>query len=220
MKADEVDETLRKAALKAVQELDPSQTASFDAAQCSYYKDGKTLTALRNKNVSVILMDDKVDVIRLSYSYDKVPPTVKKGAEKLLQLLNASKSFKITEGNLTFAKNKSSWGFRALSKDDKNIQIGIDGKTGAITSYFVSSASVGSLLGINDNKYSKFKNEKVLASAKPQVKKVFGIDLTGYSVTRGKGETANLFTFTKNENSSVRGFINEKGEFYQFNIEE
>ncbi|WP_251577874.1 hypothetical protein [Paenibacillus sp. MER TA 81-3] len=116
LKADEVDEILRKAALKALQELDPSQTASFNTEQRSYYKDGEILTALRNKKVSVILMDDKVDVIRLSYSYDKVPPTVKKGAGKLLQLLNASKSFKITEGNLTFIKNKSSWGFRSFKQ--------------------------------------------------------------------------------------------------------
>ncbi|MFW5438700.1 hypothetical protein [Paenibacillus apiarius] len=59
--------------------------------------------------------------------------------------MNTSKSFKITADNLTFIKNKSSWGFTAQGKNNENIQIGIDGETGTPTSYFISLASVGSL---------------------------------------------------------------------------
>lgn len=74
------------------------------------------------------------------------------------------------------------------------------------------------MLDITDKKFSKFKNEDVLAAVKPLAKKVFGIDLTGYSVTRGKGEMANRFTFKKDGKPEVSGNINEKGEFYSLEV--
>lgn len=57
-----------------------------------------------------------------------------------------------------------------------------------------------------------------MAAAKPLTKKVFGIDLTGYSVTRGKGETADRFTFKKDGKPDVSGNINEKGECYSLEV--
>jgi hypothetical protein len=47
---------------------------------------------------------------------------------------------------------------------------------------------------------------------------VFGVDLTGYSVTRGKGETADRFTFKRDGKPDVSGNTNEKGEFYSLEV--
>ncbi|MCY9527899.1 hypothetical protein M5X04_00910 [Paenibacillus alvei] len=217
-KADQGNESLRTAAITAVKELDSSWNVSFNKVQRTFEKDTETLfTSFTGNNIWVSLDNDKVMSINLTYDYSKAPAKVKKGAEQVLQALDA-KSFSIKEGTLNKAKDKSSWQFTAYKSKEKRIIIDVNGETGKATKFNQSGKSAGSLLDITDKKFSKFKNEDVLAAVKPLAKKVFGIDLTGYSVTRGKGEMANRFTFKKDGKPEVSGNINEKGEFYSLEV--
>lgn len=217
-KVEQVDEALRTAATTAVKEMDPSLDVSFDKARRIYQKDGGMYTSLTGSHIWVTLKQEKVSSILLKYNYTQVPQAVKKTAEQLLQALDA-KSLSFHEVTLNGTPNKSTWSLTARdNSNQKRVTVSVNGQTCKPTGYYQSWNAVKSLLSINDKKYSKFKNTDVLAAAKPKAKKMFGIDLTGYNVARGKGETANYFTFKKEGKPEVSGFINEKGEFYELRI--
>ncbi|NEZ44295.1 hypothetical protein [Paenibacillus alvei] len=220
-KASQAEESQRLAAASAVKALDPSWSVSFDNVQRSYNgENGKSVyyTYLSGRNIGVSLEENKTVSIKLTYDYAKVPQNIRQGTTQLLQALDA-KTFTIKDGTWYVGQQQSSWKFTAYDKSNKKrVLFDVDGKTGKATGYHQNWNSVGSLLSITDKKYSKFKNENVLAVAKPLAKKVFGLDLTGYGVTRGKGDSANYFTFKKDGKPEVSGHLNEKGEFYALQI--
>lgn len=65
--------------------------------------------------------------------------------------------------------------------------------------------------------FDQFSNKQVLDAAAPDVKKLFGIDLNGYSVERYNGQ--NWYIFKKEGSLTIEGQMNRYSKFYRLDID-
>ncbi len=65
--------------------------------------------------------------------------------------------------------------------------------------------------------FDKFSNKQVLDAAAPDVKRLFGIDLNGYSVERYNGQ--NWYIFKREGSLTIEGEMNRHSKFYRLDID-
>nr|WP_081890236.1 M56 family metallopeptidase [Paenibacillus tyrfis] len=219
---DETDAAVRKAAAEAFRQVDANKTFTAESVERQKrFADGKSTHewTLQSKDMIVTLDADTLSErgILISYPFAQGDEKAKNAALNAFQRMNIGNPVAFKQADHNYSSGRyDTWKF---FDDGGNYVVVIGAKTGAIQSISAFGKKVANeanlpLLLAKDRKpiYTK---EEAIAAAKPTVNKLFGIDLTGYSV-EFDSDNSYLHTFAKKGQPTVHADVDRTGEFWNY----
>lgn len=200
--------------------LDEKQLAARiqDITRAKTRVDRDVHTWITGKDIDIEMEGERV----LSMSYD-IP--VDQVSAKALE--SAKKASLIVRGKVTpMAYASRTYRYDSLTgiakddyhleaqKHDLSIQVGYN--TGRILSVYDSDI-LETGTNATEALFDKFSNKQVLDAAAPDVKRLFSIDLNGYSVERYNGQ--NWYIFKREGSLTIEGQMNRYSKFYRLDID-
>ncbi|MGK5510011.1 hypothetical protein [Brevibacillus formosus] len=149
-----------------------------------------------------------------------VEPKVVEAAKQALKTLSNGSASELAPGVMLYKSpdmdRELVWGF---ADKETNYRFEIGAKTGKVVSVTNFKETFGDKFVLPDQIPTVFAKsfytpEKAIEAANPMAKKMFNLDLTGYTVTSKYNE----YTFTKKGKPSVIASINKKGTFFEYTV--
>ncbi|MBN6192870.1 hypothetical protein JQN58_39005 [Aneurinibacillus sp. BA2021] len=220
----EVAPAVKEAAQKAIHQLDATKTFAAKTVTKEKQFSGERPTnewRLEGAGMRAVLDATTLDVIHASVVYPLVQADKKALAagQNALQVLNGGKPVAFDTATHYFDKGISDiWRF----SDNEGLYVAeVGAKTDKVFytyMYGKRQSNEAKLPPILDKDRKPFyTKEQALAAAKPMLKKVFGIDLTGYTVEFGP-ENPYFHTFTKNGQPTIQAHVDRTGMFWSYYV--
>ncbi|MGK5510010.1 hypothetical protein [Brevibacillus formosus] len=228
-KPGEVPAQLLKTATSTLQSMDSKRAVAFDIVQRNSWEkeNGWIFVGRDGKSVTIDAVTEKVKHAQLEYETKNVDPNAPEvdskkadSAKKALKTLSNGSASELSSRATLYKSPEMHrdqvWGF--MDKE-ANYRIEIGAKTGKVVSVSnTKEISGGNFVFAEDipTVFAKpfYTKEKAIAAANPMLKKMFNLDLTGYTVTTKSNE----YTFTKKGKPTVIALINKKGVFYDYTV--
>lgn len=228
-----LDALVKDAATQAIRKLDPNKTFAAesvsrekkflsDGTVHEWVMTGKDMVVKHGskalnvgKEIMITLDADtlKVKDATISYPFDKA--TDKKALNaglNALKTMNGGTAVQLDIAIHYCGEHYDGWKFRDTLA---NYVVDIDSKTGKVTNISLwgkKEAVNKSGKAVKQDKKPFYTKNQAVAAAKPMVKKLFDIDLTGYDVTIKKDN----YAFTKKGQPTVSANIDAKGGFWSY----
>ncbi|MFB0841220.1 M56 family metallopeptidase [Paenibacillus oleatilyticus] len=219
---DETDAAVKKASAEAFRQVDANKTFTAETVERQKrFEDGKSTHEwrLQSKDMIVTLDADTLSErgILISYPFAQGNEKAKNAALKALQTINVGKPVTFKQADHNYSEGQYDlWKF---FDDGGNYAVVIGSKTGTIKSILAygkkddNEANLPPLL--DKDRKPIYTKEEASAAAKPTVNKLFGIDLTGYTVEFAT-ENPYVHTFTKKGQPTVHATVDRTGEFWNY----
>ncbi|WNC15264.1 hypothetical protein [Brevibacillus brevis] len=225
----EVPAQLMQTATSTLQSMDSKRAVAFDIVQRnSWEKENSWIFVGRDgKSVTIDAATEKVKHAKLEYETINVDPNVPEvdskiadAAKKALKTLSNGSASELSPRATLYKSPEMHrdqvWGF--MDKE-ANYRIEIGAKTGKVVAVSNTKEIGGGNFVLPEDVPTVFAKpfytkEKAIAAANPMLKKMFHLDLTGYTVTTKYNE----YTFAKKGKPTVTALINKKGVFYDYTV--
>ncbi|WII37404.1 hypothetical protein [Paenibacillus thiaminolyticus] len=214
----EVPNKERQAAEKALTALDGKKKFKFtDVYKAKGAAEKSATYYIHSDDASVVVSDGSVAFAGIDYPAAQADKKALSRAQEALKEMSKAAGVsapKLTEAIRTKAVDADVWMF---NDSDGKASVVVGTKTGKIWS-----------VSVLDNKpidydqmekmAKKMSNEKKIAAISPVVKKIFGIDMKGYSVSWSP-DYPMMFEYTKKGQPSIYGIISSSGKFTAISIQ-
>jgi len=211
---DQVEAKLQYTAEQAIRELAPGQTPLLKKATRKIMNDEDRWIFVGEK--TEVDIDAKTgSVVEASMDYDpkQIDPIARAEAERAYNIFSGGKELKISE--LKLMKTPQQYVWEIYSNHSLFAKIGAKTKQLLYAGLSYKNDEPGDKNAARAL-YSKpfYTEARAIAAAAPVVKKLFGIELDGYTVNIH----LNAYTFAKKGSPTVQAKINAKGTFWEFNV--
>lgn len=222
---DETDAAVKEAAAEAFRQVDVNKTFTAETVEREKrFTEGKSTHEwrLQSKDMIVTLDADTLSErgILISYPFAQGDEKAKNAALNAFQRMNIGNPVAFKQADHNYSSGRyDSWKF---FDDGGNYVVVIGAKTGAIQSisaYGKKEDNEANLpLLLNKDRKPIYTKEEAVAAAKPMVNKLFGIDLTGYTVEFAP-ENPYAHIFTKAGQPTVNALVDRTGEFWSYSVD-
>ncbi|MCP1306897.1 M56 family metallopeptidase [Paenibacillus tyrfis] len=221
----ETNAAVKEAAAEAFRQVDANKTFTAETVEREKrFEDGKSTHEwrLQSKEMIVTLDADTLSErgILISYPFAQGDEKAKNAAQNAFQRMNIGNPVAFKQADHNYSSGRyDSWKF---FDDGGNYVVVIGAKTGAIQSisaYGKKEDNEANLpLLLNKDRKPIYTKEEAVAAAKPMVNKLFGIDLTGYTV-EFVPENPYAHIFTKAGQPTVNALVDRTGEFWSYSVD-
>lgn len=221
LKFNEVAANLQNTVTSTLKGMDAKRAYVIDSVErINWEKENDWQFNGKDVSVSIDAQTGKVNTASLRYTAQQMNAKVVETAHKTLKSLSNGNT-QVLLPDVTLVKDTQRhwdqvWSFMDSSR---TYSIIIGAKTGKVVSATIFNEFS------NDNYVSDedipkvfakpfYTKEKAIVAVNPMMKKVFNLDLSGYTVSSKYNE----YTFTKKGKPTVIASINKKGVFYDFTV--
>ncbi|MGD8190873.1 M56 family metallopeptidase [Brevibacillus ginsengisoli] len=226
-KWNELSPAVKEAAINAIHRLDSKKPFTAETIMKEKNLSGKQQWhewTLTGAGMNVILNADTLKVVGTSITYPFAQGDKKAAAAGLnaLQVMNGGKPVPVAPDSAAHNYSNTSSGQSDVWRfsDKGGLYVAeVGAKTGKIRYIYMygkRQANEAKLTPIPQKDEKRFyTKEQAIAKAKPMVKKVFGIDLTGYQVEFGT-ENVGYLVFKKAGQPTIEADVDRTGEFWSY----
>ena len=216
----ELNESVKVTATRVIRKLDPNKTFAAESVsrEKKFLSDGTVHEwVMTGKEIMITLDADTLKAKNATISYPFDQATDKKALNaglNALKTMNGGKAVQLDVAIHYAGEKYDGWKFHDTFA---NYVVDIESQTGKVTNIDLwghKEAVNKTVKAVKKDKKPFYAKNQAIAAAKPMVKKLFDIDLTGYDVAIKKDN----YTFMKKGQPTLSANIDAKGGFWSYTV--